>query len=251
MKYLLLFLLFTSCVFSFADYQNSYTFIDGNLEYTLSIDQYCYTIQDTVLMELKVKNTGDEEVTFVSWSSQEYDFELYHNNIQLWQWSIGMGFYDIITPFTVLPGDSLDYYRDFVFSEHSIGYTETTYTMYGYLHCYDNEVMVGVDFDLDTTVAADEDQVEEAIDLANYPNPFNPETRIVYTLPNKTEVEVLIYNSRGQLVIDLYNNIDEAGQHSLVWNGTDYNGNCCPSGIYICRIKTQSQEISRKMVLLK
>jgi intracellular proteinase inhibitor BsuPI/flagellar hook capping protein FlgD len=247
---LLLLLLFTSCVCAFADYQNSQTFIDGTLKYTMSIDQYDYTTQDTVLMELKVKNMGDEAVTFVSPSSQEYDFELYHNNAQLWKWSIGMGFYDEITSTTVLPGDSLDYFDDFVFSEHPIGYTATTYTMYGYLSCYDNTVWVGVDFDL-YTMAADEDQLEDAIVLANYPNPFNPETRIVYTLSNKTEVEILIYNSRGQLVKSVYNDIDDAGQHSLVWNGTDYNGNSCPSGIYLCWIKTESQEISRKMVLLK
>lgn len=84
-----------------------------------------------------------------------------------------------------------------------------------------------------------------------YPNPFNPETIIAYTLPAKGQVCLEIYNSKGQLVKILLNEQQTKGEHSLTWNGKDNAGNNVASGLYLCRISSDGKNESRKMLLLK
>ncbi|MBN1327030.1 MAG: hypothetical protein JW996_03675, partial [Candidatus Cloacimonetes bacterium] len=66
----------------------------------------------------------------------------------------------------------------------------------------------------------------------NYPNPFNPETTISYNLPMDGKVEIAVFNIKGQKVKQLVNNQFTAGQHSVIWNGTDSNEKAVSSGIY-------------------
>jgi hypothetical protein len=85
----------------------------------------------------------------------------------------------------------------------------------------------------------------------NYPNPFNPVTTISFSLPQPQRAELLIYNTRGQLVRTLLKGDLSAGEHTAVWNGTDDTGNAAGSGIYFYRLVTKTQMLSEKMVLLK
>ncbi len=88
--------------------------------------------------------------------------------------------------------------------------------------------------------------------LCNYPNPFNPETTIQFTVKEKREkAELSIYNIRGQKVTGLFKGDLEQGQHRFKWYGEDKNGNHCASGIYFYRLKHGSQSTVGKMVLLK
>ncbi len=85
----------------------------------------------------------------------------------------------------------------------------------------------------------------------NYPNPFNPETRIGYSLHEATNVVIDIYNIRGQLVKTLINNHQNQGQYTIVWNGRDQKGKPVSSGIYYCRMKTKSYQKIHKLMLIK
>jgi len=85
----------------------------------------------------------------------------------------------------------------------------------------------------------------------NYPNPFNPETTICFTLPSDNMVNIDIYNIRGQKVRTLVDEWYVVGEHSVVWNGTDDHGRNIGSGIYLYRLKTKENIITRKMVLMK
>ncbi len=86
----------------------------------------------------------------------------------------------------------------------------------------------------------------------NYPNPFNPTTNIVYQLKEKSTVTLEIYDILGRKVASLINNeIQNAGQHSLIWNGRNVEGNKVASGVYIYRIKANNFIDSKKMILLK
>jgi hypothetical protein len=85
----------------------------------------------------------------------------------------------------------------------------------------------------------------------NLPNPFNPETTIAYSLPSKTQVEISVYNIKGQLVKTLCRGVEEAGDHFVRWNGTDSQNHSCASGIYFCRVSAGSQSKTQKMLLLK
>ncbi len=88
--------------------------------------------------------------------------------------------------------------------------------------------------------------------IQNYPNPFNPSTIIYYQLPVATNVTLIIYNARGEEVINLVNNeFHNAGSYTVQWNGKDMNGYSVSSGIYFCMMKTNNILISRKMVLLR
>jgi hypothetical protein len=109
----------------------------------------------------------------------------------------------------------------------------------------------------ETTADVHEDDfvvdIAETLLRLNYPNPFNPSTRIQFEIGNgKTEnVIISIYNVRGQRVRTLVNGLYEAGEHSVVWNGIDDNGHTVSSGIYFYRMTAGEYSAVRRMILLK
>jgi photosystem II stability/assembly factor-like uncharacterized protein len=80
----------------------------------------------------------------------------------------------------------------------------------------------------------------------NYPNPFNPTTIIHYQLKTKGHVQLTIYDITGQEVKKLVNQNQNTGEYSVNFNAGNF-----ASGIYIYRLKTDSFEQSRKMILLR
>ncbi|MDP8267868.1 MAG: FlgD immunoglobulin-like domain containing protein [Candidatus Tenebribacter davisii] len=88
--------------------------------------------------------------------------------------------------------------------------------------------------------------------LYNYPNPFNPETNIVFNLPEEGRVQLDIYNIRGQKIRSLLKDQITSGQHSIVWNGKDDSGKKVSSGVYLYRLIVNSRiEAVKKCLLLK
>ena len=85
----------------------------------------------------------------------------------------------------------------------------------------------------------------------NYPNPFNPETRIRFQLPQKSGVELVIYDMLGQRVRTLVTEIMDAGLHQVTWDGLNYDGNEVASGMYIYRIKAGGYFANQKMLLVR
>ncbi|MCF7919473.1 MAG: T9SS type A sorting domain-containing protein [Candidatus Cloacimonetes bacterium] len=101
-------------------------------------------------------------------------------------------------------------------------------------------------------VGDDEESLPEAVRLSgNYPNPFNPETKINFQLPDAMKVNLRVYNSKGQEVRQLADNYFPAGSHSLLWNGKDNAGVTVGSGIYFYTLKTDNEVLTHKMVLIK
>ena len=90
---------------------------------------------------------------------------------------------------------------------------------------------------------------------SNYPNPFNPSTTIVYSLPSSADIRLNIYNLKGQKVRTLVNQVQSAGTFEVKWNGRNDNNVRVASGVYIFRleIKTDRQinSQSRQMVLVQ
>jgi len=86
----------------------------------------------------------------------------------------------------------------------------------------------------------------EYILTQNYPNPFNPATKIDFSLPKDSDVELTVYNILGQQVEVLINGFRNAGTYELTWDASNL-----PSGVYIYRLETGSNVISKKMMLLK
>ncbi len=88
--------------------------------------------------------------------------------------------------------------------------------------------------------------------LQNNPNPFNPETQISFVVDNnRSNYELIIYNTKGQKVKTLHKGLLDKGYHSLIWNGMDSNNSRVSSGIYFYQLSNGSSTQTKKMVLVK
>ncbi|HQV34060.1 MAG TPA: multicopper oxidase domain-containing protein, partial [Calditrichia bacterium] len=86
----------------------------------------------------------------------------------------------------------------------------------------------------------------------NYPNPFNPSTNITFELPERSAVQLRIYDVTGREVRALSRgNVFESGAHTLVWDGRDKAGNNVSSGTYLYRIKAGNFVKSLLMQLVR
>jgi len=89
------------------------------------------------------------------------------------------------------------------------------------------------------------------IRIANSPNPFNPETEISYQISQTSSVHLAVYNLKGELVKKLVDEIKQAGEYKVIWDGTDKNKIFLPSGLYLYSITVNGIRTNRKMMLLK
>ena len=84
----------------------------------------------------------------------------------------------------------------------------------------------------------------------NQPNPFSPETRIGFDLPQGGKVELGIYSPEGRLVRRLLTGEREAGSHTVLWDGLDDESRAVPGGVYFYSLRAPGIEESRRMILL-
>ena len=85
----------------------------------------------------------------------------------------------------------------------------------------------------------------------NYPNPFNPTTRIRYGVPKAAFVRIGVYNALGQLVTELVSDEKVAGYYDVEWDGRIRGGGHAPSGVYFYRFDAGRFTQTRSMVLQK
>lgn len=85
----------------------------------------------------------------------------------------------------------------------------------------------------------------------NYPNPFNPATQFRYSLPQSGNIQLAIYDVKGNLVYTFHDGFQRSGNHNIQWTGVDHNHQSAPSGIYFCRLKTEYGSTTTKMILTK
>ena len=106
---------------------------------------------------------------------------------------------------------------------------------------------------LNSSVLAENYIIPTEIVLSNFPNPFNPETTISFSVTQTSSFVILdIYNIKGQKVKQLVSDQLSAGQHSVVWGGRDKNNNPVSSGIYFYKLNVNGKtEAVKKCLLLK
>jgi len=85
----------------------------------------------------------------------------------------------------------------------------------------------------------------------NFPNPFNPQTKISFYLPENTQVSLDIFDLHGRLIRNLVSREVAGGSHSVIWNGVNQEGFTVPSGSYFYRLRTAGQDLKRSMLLVK
>jgi len=123
--------------------------------------------------------------------------------------------------------------------------------------CYDElenllaDYMVGL-YGTDVKIREDESSLEDKfipkslLHSRNYPNPFNPVTEIFYEILHSCEVELKIYNIRGQKIVTLVDSFQDAGNYQITWKADR-----CSAGIYFYKLEAGNDFLIKKMELLK
>ena len=85
----------------------------------------------------------------------------------------------------------------------------------------------------------------------NFPNPFNPFTHIVFSIPQYVNVKIVIFDILGNRICELINDPLPAGEYSQIWDTTNDNGQPVVDGVYFYKIEAGDFVQTKKMVLLK
>ena len=139
-----------------------------------------------------------------------------------------------------------------------IGYHSVTASAVGYDSLTVDDVIVN--HNLATTVnfilkeTPNEDDYLPVLATAlngNYPNPFNPETTISYSLKEAGRVKLEVYNIKGQLVRSLVDEVQATGHYKLVFNAKDDRGRSIASGVYMLKMSAPGYKKTTKMILMQ
>ena len=118
------------------------------------------------------------------------------------------------------------------------------------VHNLENEIIYYPDIHLNNILEPFLMGKKEVLSLklsSPYPNPFNPVTTIPYSIPEDVNnLKINIYDITGRLVDQIYNGNQTMGNHKLIWIASRY-----ASGIYFVKMITDTDNISRKLVLIK
>jgi hypothetical protein len=110
-----------------------------------------------------------------------------------------------------------------------------------------NYVNTVADFEFNKEKTASIEHLEYKFSLGeNFPNPFNPNTVIIYSIKDAGVVKIKVFDILGSEVAELVNETKDAGNHSV-----EFNASNLPSGIYIYRLQVNGFSASHKMILLK
>ena len=189
------------------------------------------TTSDTRYNRLSTNKLSTTEAQFV-----EYPFTMELPNLDSFKLTADYPDTELNYQIVLILGENE--YQFTEYTEHIITPQETTLT--GYVRIV-NEFLTG-----ETDVAV------TPLSFSVYPNPFNPTTNISFNINKATQVDVAIYNIKGQKVKTLNKGILEKGNHILSWTGTDHNNKSCASGIYFISVspKGYSRQI-KKISLIK
>lgn len=122
------------------------------------------------------------------------------------------------------------------------------YTTLGHLYLY-NRLFSSSQYVLNTV---NDIVIPQEINISqNYPNPFNQTTEIQYSLPNDTQISIIIFDLMGREVMNLVNEYKKGGKYTIHWDGKDDVGRSVSGGIYFYKLQTKDFIQTRKMVLLK
>ena len=116
-----------------------------------------------------------------------------------------------------------------------------------------NRVLSGEEIKQLMTITSVKDESEinhkflpETYTLSNYPNPFNPETTVHYSIPSDSHVKIDIFDITGHNVKTLVDAKRQAGVYSILFDGTGIS-----SGVYFYRLNTEKYQTTKKMILVK
>ena len=187
---------------------------------------------------LESENTNDLPRMNILYSIERYDPVEYNQSDSLWvslQTEIGSGqeAYNYVISTLVdstSENDGITQFRVIASGEGGT-YISSTYSGYS----------------VNNTLLSISDQLPKDFFLSdNYPNPFNPITNIKYTLPVISDLNITIYNIKGEIVSVLFNSAQTSGYHSVSWNGSEY-----ASGVYFVKMVAGEFVQTQKLMFVK
>ncbi len=185
-------------------------------------------------------------------SSIKFWARSYVDDYGLERFKVGISNNTTPSSFTIISGPN--------YIQAPVEWTEYTYQitqpgpLYIGIQCLSNDAFF---FCVDDVTVAGNDVNDPEVPVVatalhnNYPNPFNPETTISYSVKDREPVTLEIYNIKGQLVKTLVKGIQEPGNHTIVWNGTDDNGRSVSSGVYYYKMQAGKYSSTKKMIMMK
>lgn len=123
------------------------------------------------------------------------------------------------------------------------------FRQYGELYgmVYADDVFIAQGTEAPSAVKSENSLSPADLSLAqNYPNPFNPQTSITYSIDKSQQVKLSVYDLLGKEVAVLQNGKQAVGEHRVVFDASKLS-----SGIYIYRLETEQQTLSKRMVLMQ
>ncbi|MCF7920878.1 MAG: T9SS type A sorting domain-containing protein [Candidatus Cloacimonetes bacterium] len=272
----------------YSDYANNY---EAEFRYTLNSVSFSSPVEVNEILEVEIDYYGDLSMQFISnfddhyqdygpvvWESLDNQFHCYSPDLLELLWSAGYSSsWNIQMNASACVNTNMgDNYLMYFYTKYGTDYLEVRNRSTGYvclnevsqikpfkiLQKRDGELLFLAENDslIDVYTLAEEIQLgskdneiaANEYNLGNYPNPFNPETVISFDLPVDADVELTIYNIKGQKVKTLTDAYLTAGKHNYLWCGEDAHGSPVSSGIYYYQLKINAQKkIVQKCLLLK
>jgi hypothetical protein len=119
----------------------------------------------------------------------------------------------------------------------------------GYLLAYNNNLLTPCSSTLTKQMALEEEieiPVSDFTLFDNYPNPFNPTTKIMYTVPEAEQITIKVFNTIGEEVMTLVNEVKQPGVYEV-----EFISHGLPSGVYLYRLIAGEFVQTKKMILMK
>lgn len=200
-----------------------------------------YTIGDTLIFEIDLKTFGNENLENIQITFLPHPYVVTLS--------------DSITQFKYMsPGDSTTLKASFLITAIPAEEQQITFSIPLKWTSNDLEFSRTFDLYLPINVASIVAKKNLAIDMTfqlrgNYPNPFNEETVIDFSIPQTGPVQLEVFNMNGRRTRTFPEKVFPAGEHILIWNGKDDSGKSVSSGVYLYRIHFMDEQFHGKMVL--
>ena len=211
------------------------------IDFYIETDETSYYYGQDISVIFNLHNTSNDTITVAFANTAPF---LYYIDGEL--------FYPAslqIVTYVTFPPDSIYSLTHPHIYEVSVGEHEVTSEFYAIPN---NLTAEPIYFTVESVTVDNNELQQVRFQLSNYPNPFNPTTTIEFSIQNESNIDLSIFNIKGQKIKTLTQNQFTKGSHSIIWNGNDESGNLLKSGIYYYILKVNGKtEVVKKCLLLK
>ncbi len=222
----------------------------GQLIFSVSTDKTFYARSETIQVTITARNPGNvpDTLTFPSSCEAGYYIDslssMQHDSIIV---TCLDAFFDRIVPANDFVQWRAETSWPFEYTGEEVGAGKHAITAWlAFLPQGWNSDTLWITVGEPTGIAEGRGGAESTSLESNFPNPFNPTTRIQFRLAHSSYVSLRVYDVLGREAAVLAEGNFNAGRHALEWNGGSY-----PAGVYFCRLTAGLYSATRKLILLK